>query len=558
MRATIITALVLAVDLAGSTSAQARRLPSASAADSVGTYSGVYASTINESIFSACDVRGIGSGWWLRFNNERDGRFLRYQYGAGGMPTVSHFIRVRGRISPPGHYGQGFQTREIVVDSVLDVQETMQPCASYEDLPQPWEKIKPSGAAIIGAAFSDDGATVAVLDRDGLISVWNSRLGTMVTQFPSDDKGDLNGFRIPLVFTHDGRRLAAGGVDGVVRVWNPLNGQRIWTFAATDTAPGTVNGRRVVAASQGLDFNRSGTLLASVVSGGVAIWSTVDGKRVATFKDGRWNLKFLFIDDSSFMASGDSGLVRIYPKLGAAPIWSEKIGVQWFEHMYRSPDGQWLVANGWNDTAYLWSLAEGRLAHKIAIPRWFGFGAIGFSPDGKIMATSGGANGLYLWDTKTGQPLESFQKYPNILLRIWFTGDGRSIVTYSLNDTALRIVHLDSRRAEPVQAWWGANSWPTPIPGRALGSVVGFVRDPEKKPIVGADIAAFDGDKPGSAPLATTTTNVAGRFLLQGLKVRHVSVRAMMRGFAPDARNTHLAAQEVDVSFEMKRDPSGD
>ena len=34
-------------------------------------------------------------------------------------------------------------------------------------------------------------------------------------------------------------------------------------------------------------------------------------------------------------------------------------------------------------------------------------------------------------------------------------------------------------------------------------------------------------------------------------------VRAMMRGFAPDARNTHLAAQEVDVSFEMKRDPSG-
>src|ERR1700674_5888516 len=329
---------------------------------------------------------------WLRFNNERDGRFLRYQYGAGGMPTVSHFIRVRGRISPPGHYGQGFQTREIVVDSVLDVQETMQPCASYEDLPQPWEKIKPSGAAIIGAAFTDDGATVAVLDRDGLISVWNSRLGTLVTQFPSDDKGDLNGFRIPLVFTHDGRRLAAGGVDGVVRVWNPLNGQRIWAFAATDTALGTVNGRKVVARSQGLDFNQSGTLLANLVGEKVAIWSTVSGKRLGTFNPGWWYPKFLFIGDTSFIASADSGQMKIYPRLGAAPIWRVRTPVQTFEWMERSPDGRWLVVNGQSDTAYLWSLSDGQLARKIAIPRWFGFGAMGFSPDGKIIATSGGAN----------------------------------------------------------------------------------------------------------------------------------------------------------------------
>ena len=128
----------------------------------------------------------------------------------------------------------------------------------------------------------------------------------------------------------------------------------------------------------------------------------------------------------------------------------------------------------------------------------------------------------------------------------------------------LRIVHVDpgsepiaTSTSAPVQAWWGANSWPDPVPGHALGSIVGFVRDSAQRPIPGVDIDAFDGDKPGSAPVARTTTNVAGRFLLQGVKVRHVSVRAMIRGYAPDARNTHLAGQEVDVSFQLKRNRPG-
>jgi WD40 repeat protein len=560
---TAIFGLSAIVASLGVADAQTGRSDTPTVADSSLVYSGVYASTSNESLFSPCNVPGIGSGWWLRFADERLGPFLRNRLGPGS-PALSHFIRVRGRVSPQGHYGLGFNTREIVVDSVLDVNETPQPCASYEDLPLPWDAVKSSGAAIIGAATTDDRTMVAVLDRKGVISVWNARLGQLLKQFQSDDKGNLpEAFRVPLTFTHDGKRLAAGGVDGVVRVWNPLTGQSLWTFAATDTMNGTVNGVRRVARSEGLNFNQSGTLLANIVSGRVAILSTVSGQRLETFKEGWWNTKLLFTGDSSFIASGDSGLVKVYPRIGAAPIWRIKTQLRSFEWMERSPDGRWLALNGQSDTLHLWSLNDGLPSRSIGIPRWFGFGAIAFSLDGNTLATSGGTQGLYVWDTKTGQPLRSFEKFPNILVNAWFTADGRSIVTLPMYDTVLRIVHLDPRRslsgpnAAPIQAWWGSYFVAPKPPGTPLGSIYGFVWDSSKKAIVGADVTLYDGDKPGSAPLASTRTNAAGRFLLQGVKVRHAALRASKRGFAAGSAYAHLPALGVGVAFELKPEGNG-
>jgi WD40 repeat protein len=531
--------------------------------DSSAVYTGVYASTFNESIFSPCDIPGIDSGWSLRFKNERDGAFLRYQYGAAGMATLAHFIRVRGRVSAPGRYGLGFHAREIVVDSVLEVKETLQPCPSYEDLPQPWEAIRSTGAEIIGAAITDDKVLAAVFDLDGTIGIWNVTRGTLMKQFPSEDKGELSwGSRVPMEFTSDGKRLAVGGVDGVVRVWNPLDGQRVWTFAATDTMQGTVNGRTVAAPSLGLEFNQSGTLLANMVSDKIAFWSTVSGQRIGTFKAGVWGAKVLFIGDSSFIASGDSGLMKIYPRLGAPPIWRIKSPVQRFDVMEPSPDGRWLVVKSWGDTAYLWSLNEGAPAQRIAIPGWSGQGAaVAFSPDGNTIAMPGGANGLYLWETKTGRPLRSFQKYPMGVQKAWFTPDGRSIVSYSMADTVFRIVHLDAAngvfgapKRTPVQAWWAANSWPAETTGRSLGSISGFVRDSAKKPIVGAKVSLVDGDRPGSTPFARTSTNAAGRYLAQNIKVQHVVVRAAKPGYSTETRYTHLPAQGVSVDFNLRTD----
>jgi hypothetical protein len=545
-------------------SAQIPETNQTTAGDSSVVYSGVYNSTFRENIFSPCDVPGIGSGWAVRFNNPRHAAFLQYQYPSAGAQALTHFIRVSGRVSPPGRYGIGFQSREIVVDSVHEILETPQPCASYEEVPQPWEPIASSGSRMIASAVSDDRTLVAVLDLEAMISIWSAQRGVLLRQFPAPDTGRLGAVReMAMKFTRDGTLLAVGGADGVVRVWSTRDGKAVWTLPATDTLPGTSgSGRKVVAPSAGLAFNDSGTLLANMIGNKVAIWSMTSGKRLGTHDGGPWGGRFLFLGDSSFIASGDSGLMKIYPRLGAPPIWRVKAPVQSFESIERSSDGRWLIVRSQSDIAHLWSLADGVPSRAITIPGWAGVRAVAFSPDGRTLAMSGGAYGLYLWETSTGDPLRSFQKYPGPVTKAWFTADGKSIVTHSMWDSVLRVVRLDipppvigrNIGLSPVQAVWGSYIRPANrISTRQ--SITGFVRDSAGRAVVGAKILVHDGNQPRAIPQGQSVTNAAGRFLVQGITARHVIVRAEMQGLGMEIKYVHLPNEHIPVDFLMRRAP---
>jgi WD40 repeat protein len=297
-------------------------------------------------------------------------------------------------------------------------------------------------------------------------------------------------------------------------------------------------------------------MLASTIFNKVAIWSTVTGKRVGTF-DGRETRRFLFIGDSSFIANADSGVLNIYPRRGAEPIWRIRSPVRQVDVMERSPDNRWLVVKSSGDTAYVWSLPDGQPGAMVVMPHGYVPDALAFSPDGHTIATAGGGSALYVWDMRTGQPLRSFRNYRGLVLKAWFTGDGKSLVSWEMGDTILRIAHLEPNTASPVQTNPGSVVWSARWhPGGPLGSISGFVRDSAHRAIVGADVWIFDGDRPGSAPIGKTSTNAAGRFLLQRIKAPHVIVRAAKQGFTPQEQYVHLPDDEADASIDLKADRS--
>jgi len=87
--------------------------PSA-AAERTGVFSGRYTIGFETSEFIPC---GKEVRWWLTGNLSAINAMLSPSSG-GGMQTV--FIRVTGRLSPPGRYGHlGAYKRELTVDRVL-------------------------------------------------------------------------------------------------------------------------------------------------------------------------------------------------------------------------------------------------------------------------------------------------------------------------------------------------------------------------------------------------------------------------------------------------------
>src|ERR1700704_1315848 len=63
-------------------------------------YAGVYQSTPEEDYFTPCGIDGVGDTWSLRFReNDSHAPFLKKVTASRGYTPLTHFIRIRGRLS---------------------------------------------------------------------------------------------------------------------------------------------------------------------------------------------------------------------------------------------------------------------------------------------------------------------------------------------------------------------------------------------------------------------------------------------------------------------------
>jgi WD40 repeat protein len=526
-------------------------------------YAGVYVSTPDEDIFTPCGVELTGDTWSLKFrDNERRAPFLKQVTAVRGYAPLTHFIRVRGSLSPPGKYNLGFQARELAVDSVLEVNESLAPCAGF-GVPAAWTGTPARFHNSRGYAFSGDRRLVAVMDLEGRITVWSTETGALVSKAGSIPKLDVSTSTYgPLALSGDGKLFAVGGSDAFVQVWRPLEGKKLFslklkdsTDAARETAM-TAPRKDVVgvmpprpnsyAPARELVFNKSGTMLATSSSLSTIIWSMETGKKLAEFNVGNdFRRKVFFVAEEGLLMAGDTGSMTLRASLDALPVTRPGTRAKWAEHATMSPDGRSLAVAGGSDSVYLWSIVEGP-GRALRIPG-FVTGVMTFSPDGNMIAIAGGASDLYLFDTRTGEPIRAFHNFPNALAGAWFSADGKSIITLSHFDDRFRIAYVDAgaRAAAAARGKLYDDSLTAklplgPPPSNSPRTVAGVVTAAtSQRAIPGADVSIMNGDGPDSV-LAHATTSSGGYFSFPGIRFRHVVVRVQKPGFETGVKYIHL------------------
>lgn len=224
------------------------------------------------------------------------------------------------------------------------------------------------------AAFSPDGALLAVVENKKVVSVREVATGKELRRFDKhrDEIGSV-------IFSHDGRLLVTTSYDKTVKVWEGRSGKEVSTFSV----PANVAG--VKESFTFASFNRDDS---KVVAGGfqtLMIWELKTGR----------HLQSIPLTDDIYVRS-----------------------------VVFSPDDKQVAGGVSSSRLKVWDVDSG--ATLLALPRDLRFSSgrdVEFSPDGKTLFTHVVGSKMNLWDVKNGLPARSFKARSDS--RLVFSADGR-------------------------------------------------------------------------------------------------------------------------------------
>jgi WD40 repeat protein len=213
--------------------------------------------------------------------------------------------------------------------------------------------VKSHASRIRAVAFSPDGRTVALVDDNDEVDLWDalSRSQLLVLMAAKDRDNGV----VQIAFSVDGKTLAVGLYDGTIKLFEVSSRQELHSLK-THTGAGFA-----------MAFSPDGKIFAAGTSGGqVELWDTGTLEELAILKEHHGLITFM-----SF-----------------------------------SGDGKTLATSGRDWTAKLWDLSTFQelatlKGHQSIVS------SVSFSPDGLIMATSGQDATVRLWIAATPQQVDA-------------------------------------------------------------------------------------------------------------------------------------------------------
>lgn len=286
-------------------------------------------------------------------------------------------------------------------------------------------------AAVFGVTFSPDGHTIASLEKNGRIKLWDRETGSLRRTLGVSSQGtngELAAGVYALAYSPDGSRLAGPGPKNSLVLYDAASGK---IALRLEGDPGAV---------QGLTWSPDGqTLVAAVSAHGMRVWETREGRLTRPFlgRHGGPVASVAFSPDGLTVATASyDKTVQIWAPASFEPTARRIFNGHTDEvrAVAFSPDGKRIASAGLDRTVRIWEVATGQ---EVAVCRGHTGRVISlaYSPDGERIVSGGADETARVWDASSGQPLRTFKGHTDEIRAVAYSGDGRDIASAGADST---------------------------------------------------------------------------------------------------------------------------
>jgi WD40 repeat protein len=264
-------------------------------------------------------------------------------------------------------------------------------------------------------AFSSDGNTLASVESDGQIMLWDIVSGQVRGTLSNQSKYLVSG----VVFSPDSNTLASVS-NNSIQLWDVRSGDVRLTLPASALVTAPV-------------FSPDGETLAAVSQdASVTLWNSQSGFTTQILTDHQSGVNAIaFSPNSKVLATGGRDaqikLWNVATGTEQASIAGESGTV--VTDLVFSPDGNTLAAVAQDASVTLWNSQSGSTT-QILTDHQSGVDAIAFSPNSKVLATGGRDAQIKLWNVATGTEQASIAgESGTVVTDLVFSPDGNLLAS---------------------------------------------------------------------------------------------------------------------------------